>query len=192
MDGRPHPGANAPHTSGGFTTGVWEGDTLTTYTTHMKASMIRRNGAPLSDQATMTMHFTRHGDLLTARAMIEDPVYLSEPYVRSRVWQLDPSANFGNGLAAPCEPIAELPRAEAGDVFPHYLPGENPFVNELTRYYNLPQEAVLGGAPTRCIPSSARSSRVTSLLRCARGTAAAAVLACRCITDGSGVPQGGR
>ena len=51
------------HTYGGFTTGVWEGDTLTTYTTHIKASMIRRNGAPLSDQATMTMHFIRHGDL---------------------------------------------------------------------------------------------------------------------------------
>ena len=134
MDGRPHPSPSAPHAFGGFTTGEWDGDTLTTYTTHIKAGMIRRNGAPLSDQATMTMHFTRHGDLLTARAMLEDPVYLSEPDVRSRVWMLQPDANFGNGLSAPCEPIDELPRAEAGDVFPHYLPGKNPFVNELTEY----------------------------------------------------------
>jgi len=65
VDGRPHPSPNAPHSYGGFTTGLWEGDTLTTYTTHMKASMIRRNGAPVSDQATMTMHIIRHGDLLT-------------------------------------------------------------------------------------------------------------------------------
>src|SRR5205823_14872761 len=29
MDGRPHPSANALHPSAGFTTGKWEGDTLT-------------------------------------------------------------------------------------------------------------------------------------------------------------------
>src|SRR5262245_49550703 len=72
-DGRPHPGPNAPHTTGGFTTGSWDGDTLTTFTTHMKAGMMRRNGAPLSDRATITMHFTRHADLLTVRALLEDP-----------------------------------------------------------------------------------------------------------------------
>ena len=38
MDGRPHPSPNAPRTYGGFTTGRWEGDTLVTTTTHMKAS----------------------------------------------------------------------------------------------------------------------------------------------------------
>ena len=37
MDGRPHPSPNAPHTYAGFTTGRWEGDTLVTTTTHMKA-----------------------------------------------------------------------------------------------------------------------------------------------------------
>ena len=191
MDGRPHPGANAPHTSGGFTTGVWEGDTLTTYTTHIKAGMIRRNGAPLSDQATMTMHFTRHGDLLTARAILQDPVYLSEPYVRSRVWQFDPAANFGNGLAAPCEPIDELPRAGTGDVFPHYLPGRNPFVNELTRYYNLPQEAVLGGAHTMYPEFRKKLTGYQPPSVCTRYCGCGG-LGVACITDGSGVPQGGR
>src|SRR5207244_497137 len=116
MDGRPHPSANATHTYSGFTTGAWEGDTLTTYTTHMKASMVRRNGSPVSDRATMTMHMVRHGDLLTIRALIEDPVYLSEPYVRSRVWRLDPVGNLGNGVSSPCEPIAEIPRADAENV----------------------------------------------------------------------------
>ena len=40
MDGRPHPSPNARHTEGGFTTGKWEGDTLTAYTTHLKAAWI--------------------------------------------------------------------------------------------------------------------------------------------------------
>jgi hypothetical protein len=191
MDGRSHPGPNAPHTSAGFTTGRWEGRTLTTHTTHMKASMIRRNGAPLSDQATMTMHFTRHGDLLTARAIIEDPVYLSEPYVRSRVWQLDPSANFGNGLTAPCEPIAELLRPESAEIFPHHLPGENPFVNELTRLHNLPEEAILGGAPTMYPEFRKRLTGYRPPEVCKRYCGCGG-LGVPCITDGSGVPQGGR
>src|SRR5215467_5797081 len=31
MDGRPHPSKYAPHSHGGFTTGAWEGDTLTAF-----------------------------------------------------------------------------------------------------------------------------------------------------------------
>ena len=56
MDGRPHPSKHAPLLRGGFTTGVWEGETLVTRTTHMKANYLRRNGAPSSDAAVMTMH----------------------------------------------------------------------------------------------------------------------------------------
>jgi hypothetical protein len=191
MDGRPHPGPNAPHTTAGFTTGVWASDTLTTYTSHTKAGMIRRNGAPLSDQATMTMHFTRHGDLLTARVMIEDPVYLSEPYVRSRVWQLDPGSNFGNGVASPCEPIDELPRAAAGNLFPHHLPGANPFVNELTRYYNLPEKAILGGAETMYPEFRKELGGYQPPALCTRYCGCGG-LGVACITDGSGVPQSGK
>ncbi len=53
---------------------------LTTYTTHFKAGYIRLNGAPSSDQATMTAHFMRHGDVLTVSAHIDDPVYLTDPW----------------------------------------------------------------------------------------------------------------
>jgi hypothetical protein len=150
MDGRPHPSPNAPRTYSGFTTGRWEGDTLVTTTTHMKADMIRRNGAPVSDEAVMTMYFFRHGDLLTIRAVVDDPVYLAEPLVRSRVWALDRDGklNLGNGVVSPCEPIAELPRADVTGLVPHHLPGQNPFVNEMTEKYNLPREAVLGGPET--------------------------------------------
>jgi hypothetical protein len=62
MDGRPHPSKYAEHTRGGFTTGHWEGNTLVAYTTHMKANFIRKTGPPLSDEATLTTRFYRHGD----------------------------------------------------------------------------------------------------------------------------------
>src|SRR5881396_3075481 len=72
MDGRPHPSKYAEHTRSGFTSGVWEGNTLVAYTTHMKAGFLRKTGPPSSDQATMTARFYRHGDLLTVLAIIED------------------------------------------------------------------------------------------------------------------------
>ena len=62
MDGRPHPSQYAPHPHGGFTTGTWEGDTLTTVTTHFKLGDIKRHRGFSSDRATLTMRFNRHGD----------------------------------------------------------------------------------------------------------------------------------
>jgi len=188
VDGRPHPSPNAPHTYGGFTTGVWEGDTLTAYTTHMKASMIRRNGAPVSDQATMTMHIMRHGDFLTIRAVILDPVYFSEPYIRSRVWMRDPTVNLGNGVSSPCEPIAELPPSDTASVVPHYLPGKNPFVNELTEKHNIPREAVLGGAETMYPEYREKLTGYVPPAICKRYCGCGG-LGVPCITDGSGIPR---
>jgi hypothetical protein len=43
--------------------------------------------------------------------------------------------------------VVEIANRERGAV-PHYLPGENPFVNEFADKYHLPREAVLGGAAT--------------------------------------------
>jgi hypothetical protein len=147
MDGRPHPGPNALHTFAGFTTGEWEGNTLTTYTTHFKEGYLRRNGVPTSDQATLTMHISRHGDTLTIVEVIEDPVYLTEPFVVSRSWQSDPTANLPR-VPAPCVPETEVADIKGvGDV-PHYLPGKNPFINDVTRMYHIPVEAVMGGAET--------------------------------------------
>src|SRR4029453_8350253 len=114
----------------------------------MKAPQIRRNGAPVSDQATMTMYVFRHGDLLTIRAVMDDPVYFSEPPVRRRVWapEADGKLNPGNGVASPWEPIAELPVDDSAGIVPHYLPGQNPFVKELPERNKNPRGAGLGGA----------------------------------------------
>jgi hypothetical protein len=62
MDGRPHPSKYAPHSHGGFTTGAWEGDTLTAVTTHAKLGDIKRHRGFSSDRATLTYRFNRHGD----------------------------------------------------------------------------------------------------------------------------------
>ena len=143
MDGRKHPSPNALHTFEGFTTGEWEGDTLTTYTTHIKMGYIRRNGVANSDRATVVSHFVRHGDILTITTLVEDPVYLTEPLIRSHSWQLDPKVEV---IPTPCEPVVEVQRAKG--LVPHYLPGENPFINEVSKMYGIPQIAVRGGAET--------------------------------------------
>src|ERR1044072_8929463 len=49
LDGRAHPPDAAPHTWGGFSTGVWEGNMLTITTTHLKPYYLRRNGVPSSE-----------------------------------------------------------------------------------------------------------------------------------------------
>jgi len=143
MDGRPHPSKYAAHEKSGFTTGVWEDDVLVTYTTHMEAGMIRRNGVPSSDQATMTARFSRHDDVLTITARIDDPIYLTEPYYLTRSFALTRAPL--NPATHPCTVTNEGVEAER---VPHYNPGQNPFVDELTKLYGIPEEAVLGGAET--------------------------------------------
>jgi hypothetical protein len=88
MDGRPHPSPNAPHTWMGFSTGKWEGDMLTVYTTHMKTGELRRNGLLESDEATLVEHFMRYGNYLTHVAIITDPLTLTEPFVREQTFTL--------------------------------------------------------------------------------------------------------
>ena len=143
MDGREHPSKNAAHTASGFSTGRWEGTMLVARTTHLKTGLVWRNGVPHSDQATMDEYFVRHGSVLTVTMILDDPIYFEEPFIRSAGFELDPLTRV---LPEPCEPQVEIPRA-AGEV-PHYLPGENPYLTEYAKMYNLPQEAVRGGAAT--------------------------------------------
>ena len=89
MDGRPHPPDYAPHTWMGFSTGMWEGDVLTVTTTHLKTGWVRRNGLVMSDRATMTEHFIRHGDYLTHVTILHDPAYLTEPLIKTEDFELN-------------------------------------------------------------------------------------------------------
>ena len=150
MDGRPHPPEFAAHTWQGFSTGEWDGNVLVVKTTHLKAGWIRRNGLALSDRATMTERFIRHGNYLTHVYMIEDPYYLSEPLIKTNGFQLTDQITMA---PYPCSPAVEVPRAD-GDV-PHHLPGTNPFLEEYAKKHHLPVHATRGGAET-ALPEYAR------------------------------------
>ncbi len=144
MDGRPHPPAHAPHTHMGFSTGQWNGDILTVNTTHIKKEFYRRSGIPSSDQTTVVEHYIRRGNLLSHVMIITDPVYLSEPYVNSQEFVLMDREN--QNWLYNCEYVMEVPM-DKNDV-PHYLPGQNPFIEEYSDKFGLPFEAVIGGAET--------------------------------------------
>jgi glyoxylase-like metal-dependent hydrolase (beta-lactamase superfamily II) len=143
MDGRQHPPEDTLHSWQGFSTGKWEGDILTVTTTHLKESYLRRNGVPRSDRAVLTEHWMRFGNYLTLASTVTDPVYLTEPFIRTTNWQLNPNQAIE---PYPCEVAEEIDRP-AGEV-PHHLPGTNPFLSEFARKYGLPEQATRGGAET--------------------------------------------
>jgi hypothetical protein len=141
MDGRPHPSPLAPRSWGGFSTAEWIGDTLKVTTTHVKESYIRRSGVFRSDQAKLTQFLTRRGDVLTWVVITYDPVYLSEPLIRSTEYRLQPRQVLP---PYPCTVVAEVDRPRG--VVPHWLPGENGGVGDYAKYYKIPFEASRGGA----------------------------------------------
>ncbi len=143
LDNRPHPPEYANHTWAGFTTAKWEGDMLTTNVTHLKEGYVRRNGVPRSDLATLTEHWIRHGDFLTVVTIVNDPVYLTEPFIRSTDYELDLHQHVP---PYPCDTVEEVNRARG--VVPHVLPGKNTGINEFPARHALPSEAARGGAET--------------------------------------------
>jgi hypothetical protein len=143
MDGRPHPPEYAPHTWQGFSTGRWDGPVLVVRTTHLKAGWMRRNGLALSDRATMEERFIRHGDFLTHVYMISDPVYLTEPLVKTNGFRLQLN---GEVQPYPCESVDEVIRA--ADVVPHHLPNTNDGSEQYAKKHHLSLEGVKGGAET--------------------------------------------
>ena len=142
LDGRERPPAEAPHTWGGFSLGTWEGEMLRITTTHLKEDYIRRNGAMVSDQATVTTWWIRRGDFLTWITIVNDPVYLAEPLIRSAEYRLNVNSIVP---AHPCTAVFE--GLEKGQV-PHFLPGENPFLKDIRIRYGIPGTEPTGGPPT--------------------------------------------
>ncbi len=145
MDGRPHPAANAAHTWMGFSTGTFVGNALMIHTTHIKQGWLRRNGLPESDQATAVEFFVRHGDHLTYTSIITDPVYMTEPSVRTTDFARQP-VDHANWLFA-CDDGEQILGRKPDDV-PNYLFGQNPFVKEYADKYKVPLIGSLGGAET--------------------------------------------
>jgi glyoxylase-like metal-dependent hydrolase (beta-lactamase superfamily II) len=147
LDGRPHPPAYAAHTWAGFSTGRWDGDALTVYTTHVKAGWLQRNGVAHSDQATMTERFIRHGNVLTVVSIVDDPIYLEEPFVRTTNWVLNPGMEIRRTQFDVVDEVAGRPKGEV----PHHLPGSRGALDKLKEFssrFKLPVAAARGGAAT--------------------------------------------
>lgn len=153
MDGRPHPPATALHTFTGYSTGHWDGDTLVVETTHMKNGWLRRNGTTTSERAKMTEWYQRFGDYMMVTTIIEDPVYLSEPFVRTTEYELNvrPVAVLGYPFTRNDGPTfyrcfpSEETVAEKGYV-PHNLPGDNALLDDFAEKYSLPRWVLGAGA----------------------------------------------
>jgi glyoxylase-like metal-dependent hydrolase (beta-lactamase superfamily II) len=145
MDDRPHPPAYAPHTWSGFSTGKFEGNTLTVSTTHLKRGWIRANGMPQSDEATLVEHFIRHGDRITYLSVVNDPIYLAEPF--SRTYTLMRNVKEPDGWLYACDDGEQiLGRRE--DLVESYSWGSHPFLREFADKVHIPLLATLGGPET--------------------------------------------
>jgi hypothetical protein len=112
-------------------------------TTHLKMAYLERNGVPRSDQATVVEYYARHGDVLTIVTIVTDPVYLTEPFVRTRNFAAAPNQELN---AYPCRPAVEIDRPP--HTVPHYLPGTNPSLDAATKRFGVPPAALRGGAET--------------------------------------------
>jgi hypothetical protein len=143
MDERTRPGDAAAHTWQGFSLGGWDGNMLNILTTDLKRGYIRRNGIPRSDLGQLQESYIRHDEFLTVISVVSDPIYLTEPFIRSSNYRLDPALIIS---PYPCDPAVEIQR-DRGHV-PHYLPGQNPFGGEYAERYGIQSGDSLGGAAT--------------------------------------------
>jgi hypothetical protein len=142
MDGRPHPDENAMHSWSGFSTGEFIGNILKVTTTHLKESYLKRNGVMFSDKAKMTEYIYRRGDYLTILMILEDPYYLTEPWVQTTNYRWAPNTQME---IFPCTVIDE---GLANRQVPHFLPGANPYLLEFAKENGTPPEAAKGGSDT--------------------------------------------
>lgn len=143
LDGRPHPSEYAPHTWEGFSTGVWQGDSLIITITHALEDYYRRNGIMRTSDARMTQILFMDGDYLTWTTIAYDPAYLTEPLIRNASYRRVPHQQLP---AYPCPIVVEEVRPKG--TIPSYVPGTNPYLTEFATKRDLPLEAVRGGAET--------------------------------------------
>ena len=141
MDGRSHPSALAAHTWAGFSTGEWIGNVLRVRTTHLKEEYLKRNGVFHSDQVEVTSYLIRRGNILTYITIAYDPVYLTEPLIRSNEYQLALTQQIP---PYPCTVVHEVDRPK--NEVPHYLPGSNPWITDFASEYKIPMDVILSGA----------------------------------------------
>lgn len=78
---------------------------LKVVTTHMRAGYLRTNGVPYSENAVLTEYFVRvtapnKDEWLVVTSIVEDPLYLNEPFVTSTHFKKEP--NDAKFAPTPC------------------------------------------------------------------------------------------
>jgi hypothetical protein len=97
-------GAPAPRSWQGESTATWEqttgteGGGLQVITSNLRAGYLRKNGVPYSESATVSEHFDvaqfpDGNTFLTVTTTVEDPVYLTGPYVVSPHFKKEPNGS---------------------------------------------------------------------------------------------------
>jgi hypothetical protein len=111
------PVSSAPRDAGGGGQGlrggpappssILQGGSLKVVTTHFREGYLRKNGAPYSENASITEYFHRlpqapNGDnWLHVVTIVEDPKYLAQPFYTSSQFKLEP--NGSKFSPAPCK-----------------------------------------------------------------------------------------
>jgi len=96
--------ASALRTWQGESTATWEpapgadGGSLRVVTSNLRAGYLRKNGVPYGERATVTEHFdlaplAANGKLLLVTTIVEDPEYLTGPYVVSPHFKKEPDGS---------------------------------------------------------------------------------------------------
>ena len=89
------------------------GGTLNIVTTGMEMGYLRWNGVPYSEDAVVTEYFDRHGafgqEWITVTTMVEDPTYLTQPFVVTSDFRKE--ADGSNWNATPCETTPPAPES---------------------------------------------------------------------------------
>ena len=95
-------GKPGPASWQGDSTATWEraegGGNLRVVTSNLRAGYLRKNGVPYSEKTTVTEHFDvaplpGGGQLLLVNTVVEDPVYLTGPYVTSPHFKKEPDGS---------------------------------------------------------------------------------------------------
>lgn len=77
---------------------------LKVVTTNFQAAWLRKNGVPYSENASITEYFDVYrepeGEWLTVTTIVEDPVYLNQPFITSPNFRKEPDASKWNPV--PC------------------------------------------------------------------------------------------
>jgi hypothetical protein len=99
------PSSSGPRSWQGESAATWEratgpdgGGSLRVVTSNLRAGYLRKNGVPYSERATVTEHFDvaplpDGGRLLLITTIVEDPVYLTGPYVVSPHFKKEPDGS---------------------------------------------------------------------------------------------------